>query len=151
MNDRRSGPFSVRGALGIGRVIWVAMLFSQAALLVVVLCTAGVPRHRQIGGVLLWFNMGLLLLLVPLGYFIRAQIYKRHWVGRAIAPTGYLSGNLVLWACVEGAGLLGIANAFISGSCWPAAGPTAVAVAIHLVNYPNGLAMQPTNPVLGKV
>lgn len=88
----------------------------------------------------------LLVTLVPLGYFIRNQTYKRYWQGDAIAPPGYLGGNLALFVLCSLAASVGLAATLVARThgwhCLTAV-PAVVAVAVLVINFPNGRAMVP--------
>jgi hypothetical protein len=135
------------------RVLWAALLAGEGLLLVTVLLMwhRGVvpssPPH--VARAISYAGVILLVTLVPLGYFIRNQIYKRYWRGDAIAPGGYLGGNLSLYLLCEivaSASLVATMIAREHGWQWLAATPAAVAVAVHIVNFPNGKAMLPAEP-----
>lgn len=92
-------------------------------------------------------TVAALLILVPLGYYLRGQTYKKHWQGHAIAPRGYIAGNLPLLLMCMAVAVLGLVTMLVHrGWWWPTALTTAAAVAVQLINFPNGRAMEPTPP-----
>lgn len=133
------------------RVFWGAMLAGLVLLFLLVLSLwskDAVPDSppsvvRGLGYVVVI----MLVTLVPLGYFIRNQQYKKHWRGDAIAPAGYLSGNLVLFVFCELIASVGLAATLIArshGWQYLTAVPVLIAVVVLMVNFPNGRAMLPT-------
>jgi len=143
-------PNNPREALMVARLIWVALLGGQIILAVAVVVlnwTGHQLEHAAVGGILAGISGLMLIGGVPAGLFIRGQILKRHWVGGAVQPGGYLTGNLILWAMIEGASIVGLIAALIAGSLWPYGVPAAAAIGLLAVLRPDGRAMQPSpNP-----
>ena len=137
-------------ALLTTRVLWALLLAGQASYLLTVML---IWARRAIPPVTLegrrlaaYLAIAGLVVLLPLGYHLRNQAYKKHWRGDAIAPRGYISGNLILFVLCQLACTLGLTAALVQGAFWPGAAPAAVAVAAYFVNFPNGRAMQPAAP-----
>ncbi len=143
-NLRQTDSHDRSDALRISRFVWAGVLLSQVIGVLtacVILAQARSSPSPSQGW--LAFHMGLFVAVVSAGYFVRGQIYKRHWRGHLITPRGYLGGNVMLWVCCEGLVAAGIVHIFVSGSFWPAGGPTTMAIVVQLINYPNGQAMEP--------
>ena len=90
-----------------------------------------------------------MVIVIPIGYILRTQIYKRGWRGPVITPGAYLTGNVVLLGICEGSSLFGLVVTFLNGSLWPTIIPSVIAMGVGAINFPNGLAMQPTGPLVG--
>jgi hypothetical protein len=129
------------------RVIWAALILGQVvfAAVIAVINSGDQPvgDDAELGQVLFYASAGLLALAVPTAYFIRGQIYKANWRGNAITPAGYISGNLLFLAMLEGASLLSLVAVLLGGAFWPNALPAALAVVVQLVNFPDGKPMRP--------
>jgi hypothetical protein len=131
-------------ALLSARVFWFALLGGQLAFVMVIFgIWRKVPLHLdlRVATQVSYAGVIALAMFVPLGYFLRMQTYKRYWRGSIIAPQGYLTGNLVLWLLIETAATVSLLAVLIQGSFWPAGVPAAIAVALHLVNFPTGKPM----------
>lgn len=148
-----SGSRNPREVLIFARILWAAMLMGQLIFLGVVSLIISQPQpptsnppDPAVWRIVFIVSVAMLLVLIPIGYFVRAQVYKRAWRDDVVAPGGYLAGNLILWACCEGIGFFGLVNTLMSRSFWPALVPTAVALAVMAINYPHGKPMQPAVP-----
>lgn len=131
------------------RVIWAFLLLGQvalgAALLGVMLTRGGAPADDMHGYIALAALL-LLLIVTPLAYFVRNQIYKANWQANTVTPRGYVSGNAVLLAMLETVGMVGLVMMFISA--WPIVPglAAALAMAVQAVNFPTGEPMRPHPP-----
>lgn len=129
------------------RLLWAATLTGPILFLLVLILlrpspVANIPqawRYLPFAG----------LALVPLGYFLRMQCYKQHWVGQIVTPPGYFAGNLLLFACCETIAILGLTLALLLNSLWPSILPPAFAMFVQLLNFPNGRPMLPPAPAPG--
>ena len=133
------------------RLIWAALLVGLVVMAVVlqnVLQRAG-GGLSSVPAWLGWVPMALLLVGLPVSYFIRNQCYKRAWRGHQIDPSGYVTGNLVVFAVLETVALTGL----IISAMLPTAGAARAAVAagfvLMLLNFPNGRPLDPQAPGLG--
>ncbi len=132
------------------RIIWGALLFGQVSLLAV--AAMGIAQATERGAPansvlqIFWINVVLLMVAVPLGYFLRAQCYKRHWQANAITARGYITGNLLLLALLEAVSLLGLVAALVNGRLMPTIVPPLAALALLIWNYPTGAALRPDPP-----
>jgi len=138
-------------ALQVVRVIWAALLMGQIGFLcaIVVLWNANVSLPTLSDDVLrllLIVDFGLPIFVVPVGYFLRSQTYKKHWQGPAVTLRGYLMGNLVLLALCEAVAIFGLVVTLMMKTLWPAVIPSVLAMAVQIINFPNGQAMQPSDP-----
>jgi len=135
------------------RVIWAAMLMGQGMFLFVIvfLWSSGASFQPSPDTAWLLFLVTVVVLVsaVPVGYVCRQQIYKRNWVGNVITPQGYLTGNIVLLALCEGVSMLGLVATLLNGSFWPTLAPSVIAIGVQVINFPNGRAMHPPQPVFG--
>ena len=138
-------------ALRNARLIWAFFVVSQLALAAVVLVvnytTGSFVDDPMVPGMLAGVAGFILLTSVPFGLFLRGQMFKRHWQGDRIKPEGYVQGNLIAWAMIEGPATVGLIAALMGGSLWPFGLPAAVAIGVMVALWPNGRAMQPrANP-----
>lgn len=144
MDDATTKPLLVL------RILWAALLagllFFGVMVAVGIMNQAGEPAADtvELANLLLVLGVGLLVVLMPMGYFIRMQCYKRYWRGEVVAPEGYFKGNLVLLAICEGLALFGLVGCLMHGSFWPNVLTTLGALMVHMINFPTGRAMRPT-------
>lgn len=153
MTTDRSEPQSPKAALLTLRIVWGALLFGVLVFMLVVgiilANTAAKPVDAQFATVLLVVLLALLVTELPIGYFVRMQVYKRSWQGDVISPSGYSTGNIILFACCESVALFALIVVLITRSYWPAIIPAVIAMAIMVVNFPNGRAMFPPGSFSG--
>lgn len=138
-------PLTVDKALMATRLIWAALLMGQITFLIVVgvlLGTGQGPRNPEMGTIVSYISLGQLVFLVPLGYFVRMQVYKRNWQGNVVTPKGYVTGNVFLFACCEAVAMTGLLALLLSGTPGMAAAPAVLALATLVVNVPTGQAMR---------
>lgn len=79
--------------------------------------------------------------LPMIGYFLRMQAYKRHWVGQSITPWGYAKGNIALFLSCELVVWVMAVGVLVSATWW---GILAVAVSwiVVLLNPAHGRPME---------
>ncbi len=130
------------------RVMWAALLFGEFAFgAIVAALTSGAfgdapAADPDLASIMTGAGLLMLVTVVPIAYFIRGQIYKRHWRDHAVAPRGYFAGNLLLWAACEGVAFFGLVGVLVTGSWWPLLAAV-VAMAAQIVNHPHGRPMLP--------
>ncbi len=133
-----------KSAMATARLLWTMLLLGQGALLAgasaLVLMNMG-GQQPDTGYMLSYIALFMCVTMIPAGYVLRAQTYKRHWVGPSVRPRGYLLGNVILWAICEGIALLGLVATVFSGVLLPTLIPTILALGVLVVNFPNGAAM----------
>ena len=129
------------------RIIWAGMMLGLIGFMFVVifiLSTGGPARgNPQMAPVLFAIAVAMLVTTVPIGYFVRMQVYKRSWRGEVISTGGYTTGNIILFACCEGPAFFALILVLMNRSFWPEIIPAAIAMAIMVINFPNGRAMFP--------
>ncbi|MEM9419798.1 MAG: hypothetical protein AAGA25_12220 [Planctomycetota bacterium] len=106
-------------------------------------------RPAQLAGILLKVAWASIVLVVPIAYFLRNQIYKAHWRQDAVADEGYLQANVVFFALLELPALLGFVSAVMAGRLLPGALPLVVILVLLLLNYPHGRPKLNVSPRLG--
>lgn len=130
----------------VARILWASLLAGEvafAAIVIVLLANGNLaPQAPQSAGLFTVVAACMLVTCVPLGYFLRGQIYKRGWRGHVIEPPAYMSGNLVLWAMCEGVAMFGLTALLVTGG-WAALGVAVVAAGVQVINYPNGKPLRP--------
>ncbi|MBB6428920.1 hypothetical protein [Algisphaera agarilytica] len=135
------------------KLIWLAVVSAQVFMLLFL----GVSGQRfeteepaqQLAGLLFMVGWVALVLVVPIAYFIRNQIYKAHWRQDAVSDEGYVQANLIFFALLELPAILGFVSAFIEGRLLPGALPMAVVLGLLLLNYPHGRPKLDASPRLG--
>jgi len=131
-------------SLKMTRLVWFALLMGQFVFLGVI--GSGVidikASESMPANVLFIANMLFLFIAIPIGLFIRNQIYKANWVGDVVQPQGYLTGNLIFLAICEGVSMLGLVNTMLAGKFGLPILPSVLALAVFVLNFPNGKPMQ---------
>ncbi|MEM6853380.1 MAG: hypothetical protein AAF593_03125 [Planctomycetota bacterium] len=92
---------------------------------------------------------GLLIAAVPAAYFLRNQIYKKHWSGDAVEPEGYVTANILFLALIEAPAVVAAIGIVVHGSVFPQVIPLVIAAGIILANFPTGGPMRSQAPRLG--
>jgi hypothetical protein len=136
-------PLSPDKALLTARIVWGALILGVA--MIGVVFTLVLPRSTAGGDPTLLVPVVFFLVLtaIPIGLFMRGQVFKKHWVGDVVTPRGYIAGNIIAWASCEGTALFSlIVAAFIPGSTL-ALIPGAIAFVTLVLLFPNGKAMFP--------
>ncbi len=132
------------------RIIWAAMLVGQIGFMAAIAVVWNLQNTFQLNPdtarLLFYISLGMLFTLIPLGYTMRSQTYKRYWQAHAVTPAGYLQGNIVLLAMCESVAIIALVATLLSGTWWPTLAPAVAAMAVQVVNFPNGRPMQPANP-----
>jgi F0F1-type ATP synthase membrane subunit c/vacuolar-type H+-ATPase subunit K len=130
------------------RIMWAALLFGEIAFgAIVAALISGAfgdapAADPDLAPIMTGVGLLTLVTVVPIAYFIRGQIYKRFWRDHAVAPQGYFTGNLLLWAMCEGVALFGLVVVLVTGS-WSPLLVAVVAMAVQIVNHPHGRPMLP--------
>ena len=151
------------GALRTLRILWGAVVGGLVLLGPTALMlrgAGGAGGEGEVGAVEEGGGLGLVELSTPFlwsllgvgvvtGFFLRNQIYKKHWRGLAVSAEGYLMGNVVFFALVEGPATVAVIFLFAGASLLPTLLPVLLATGILLLNYPSGRPMQPVEPRLG--
>lgn len=138
----------VRRMLFNARLLWFALLMGQwlfAAVVVFSNSTHPEPPAEDTN-VMTYVAVGVFFVFVPTGYFLRMQIFKRHWQGDVITPQGYYMGTLLLLAMCEGVSLIGLVATMVQREWGLAAVVSAAAMVVQLINFPTGAPMRPANP-----
>jgi len=142
-------PDANRIALSRLRIIWAALCLSPVLLFVVLIVmmapkAAAVPTtDPDLVKMLHYISIGAAVVLLPLGYFLRLQTYKKNWVVNAVSPQGYITGNLLLLALCEGVALFTIIVTYLAGILMPFILPAIVASMTQVINWPTGKPMEP--------
>lgn len=138
----------LRRSLFTTRIVWFALLMGQLLFAGVVLFSNSTHTTPPSGGmeVMTYIVVGMFFLFVPTGYFLRMQIYKRHWQGDVVTHQGYYVGNLILWALCDGVALFGLVVTLVQREWGLAAVVSAAAMVVQLINFPTGAPMRPANP-----
>lgn len=138
-------------ALKVLRLLWAGLLGMQlviAAVVLVVVQADPPTADTSLRQLLLLIAVAVLCVLTPVGLFARNQTYKAHWRADVITPAGYVKGNVILFAMLEGAATVALVLMVVTGLHLGLLAVAAVAVLVQLVNFPNGRPMQPREPAL---
>jgi hypothetical protein len=90
------------------------------------------------------------VVLIPLAYFIRNQIYKKHWVGQAVTPAGYFNANIIFHAILDAMVMVSVFGGFLIQQAEPVFAGAGMALLAHLINFPDGRPMQSQPPRVGE-
>ncbi len=138
-----SAPLTAHEAQATVRFCW----FAFCGILIVLYLICGPLLGGADPSVYPWMSIPSIAVLVAFtapGYFIRMQEYKRGWVGDAVTPEKYISGNISLLGLLLMAGAIGSFGTWIEGMNPLNAGMVFATLAVMGVNFPNGAAMTPT-------
>jgi len=126
------------------RLLWGAQLLGLLGISLVISPGPDGPRDQAHLGELL-FSIGLIAMVVlpPLGLFLRGQVFKAGWEGQVVKPDHYLRGMLVAWLMCQVPAVLGVLAIFATGRAWPSATLLAVSICAMTLLWPNGRAMFP--------
>ncbi len=132
-------------ALMSARIMWAATITGQIVLAGVVFVVADPTRRdASLADTFFYIAMVALVVLTPLAYFVRNQVYKANWVEHAITPKGYVTGNLALFAMLEVPSLIALVGGIVAHEAWRPMIVFVSAVVVLAINFPNGKPMQPT-------
>ena len=139
-------PDNPSQALTQARAIWAALcmglIFTSVALY------STMPSTEPPSAILAEWPLSaiawvLLLTVIPLGLFVRGQVFKRGWEGDAVTPAAYLKGNIIAWACCEGTAFVGLILGFMDHRAGSQFSAAVIAFATLVALWPNGRAMWP--------
>ena len=141
--SQEPAPLSPERTLTMIRVIWGLLFAGQAVLAIVAAIIIRTQPETPLGdasAIQLLTIVACVLLVTNtfMGVFVRNQVYKKNWQGQVVSPAGYFTGNLLMFAFVEGVVLLGLGLYILARSFGPGAVPTVLAMAIYAVNFPHG-------------
>lgn len=126
-------------ALVTARIVWVAMFMGVAifvGIVIKIITASPLPAPTDSAlSVITVLPFGSLA-LIPIGYVLRSQSYKRHWVGQVVTPAGFLVGNIVLFAVTEAVMSMAVMSSLLLGGFWPSGAALAVGAMVHLLNFP---------------
>jgi len=134
-------------ALRLTRAVWAGLLGSQVMFPLAIVWLQSEPDFRaNLGLADMLFQTALwgFLIFVPLGYFLRTQVYKRNWSMHAVRPGGYFVANLILLVLCETVSFVGWFAVLMAGRITPMyATPSMLAILVQVLNWPNGKPMKP--------
>ena len=136
---------SKKNALTTLRIIWAILLLSPIVVFVVLMFIVKPTPSAddRFKNILHMVSLGYTLMLIPIGYMVRLQTYKKNWQVNMVTPPGYATGNIILLGICEGAALLGVVVTFLAGEMMPYIIPSFIALLTQIINWPNGKAMEP--------
>lgn len=130
------------------RFVWVVIVLTQTifAAHITTTDTGAFLDNALFSKTSLAVTPAAFVVFVPLAFFMRNQIYKANWVGHAITPRGYFTGNVVFYLLLW----LAAVTAFVGGvaghdSLW-ALIVIGMIVAIMGFNFPTGQPMRDKLP-----
>ncbi len=142
-------PQDPAAILRVSRILWGALcggvwIFALVVAIVIrrsPMSTEPIPREQLM--LLFYVAMGMCFATIPLGLFIRGQVFKAGWVGDVVKPANYLQGCLVAWAMCEGTAVFSLVICLLSRTFVPYAIPAVIASVVLLALWPNGRALWP--------
>ncbi len=142
-NNRQLNP---KQAVIKSRIMWAALLGGTVAFAVVVAVLINKPDSNNIVNndslnILFIMSIVLPILTIPIGLFARGQVFKRNWQGDVITPQGYVTGNVIAWACCEAPIFFSLIVCLMARTFWPYVIPAGVGWLVMLLLWPNGRAM----------
>ena len=145
-------PLNPKDTLRMLRTVWAGLLGGQVLFVGTVAWLQSGHSFKpmpELAGVFFQTAMWGLIIFTPVAYLIRIQLYKRHWKADAVAPRGYFLGNLILFIVCETISLLGLVAVLLTGQMRSVVVMLPLlALAIMVVNFPNGKPMEPRGPDL---
>jgi hypothetical protein len=136
-------------ALAQARVVWAVFVAGVIAMTAIGVFMARAADPYEPHGdthadfIVLVVSIAAVIVLIPLGLFLRGQTFKRGWVGDAVTPSAYLGGCVVAWAMADAAAVFGVGGMIMSQRVMPNVLPTAVSLLLLIAMWPNGRAMFP--------
>ncbi|QNN21412.1 hypothetical protein HED60_03700 [Planctomycetales bacterium ZRK34] len=132
-------------ALLLNRIIWAAIgmgvIVFGGIVIGMGISITGAEGLDDWTPILFYAACAMVATAIPMGLFIRGQIFKRGWVGDVITPQAYTQGNIIAWACCEAPAFLSLVLVMLSGQITPNIYPAIAAFVMHLLLWPNGRAM----------
>lgn len=131
-----------------GRIIWAVLVAGVVVFAVVVAMVVlgdGEAAALDDGARVTLSYAGLAVagLVIPVGLFARMQVFKKGWHIHAVTPRAYLVGNLIAWSACEGTAMAGLVFCLVLRSFGLNGLVAALGLAMLLLLWPNGKAMQP--------
>lgn len=130
------------------RIIWGTLLMGQLIFLFVVLAMADKmePMDQETARLFTIIVCGTSVMSIGMGLFIRMQIYKKNWQGDCVSPSGYVGGNMIALASIEGMSLFSLVVVLLSGEVGMNLILPVIFLALFVLNFPNGKAMKSATP-----
>ena len=147
MNQERP-PLEPEKTLLILRIIWGAMLMGQLILMAVVVLLNQSKEAVPFENIKSMYvvAVGFAMFSVMAGSFVRMQVYKKHWQKDRVMPQGYMVGQLVSLACIEGACFFALVVVLLHQTISATMVLPVVLLAVFVLNFPNGKPMKPALP-----
>lgn len=126
------------------KIVWAALNLGVLVFSVMQLVFVQVPRRNEPDlPAFIFIPWIFMFSVIPMGLFIRGQVFKRNWEGDVVLPKGYMTGNIIAWACCEGVAFISVIfGTYLAESIWTFI-PGAISFLVLLLLYPNGKAMFP--------
>lgn len=133
-------------ALMTNRVIWAAMGLGMVMFAGIMIALAQSREPVAVPGgeadpMLFYIACAMVVAAIPMGLFVRGQVFKRGWVGEVVTPGAYTTGNIIAWACCEAPAFVALITIMLDGRIVPNIFPALAAIVMHLLLWPNGRAM----------
>lgn len=141
------GPLTPAATLSQLRLVWAVMVLGIVSTTAILFMFLGGPMF-ELPFPAVFVPLAILMLGGPVAYFARLQTYKAGWRGDAVAPQAYATGNFILFAVLEAAGLAGGVLAALTPDTAPCLVAGGLALILMALNYPNGGPMEPRSPQL---
>lgn len=122
------------------RLIWLMLLLGQLGFAVITVFVVWPGKqfvpNPQLAHQFNILALIMLVVLVPAGFVIRHRTYGDAQQG---IPAGkYLTGNIIFFSLCEAVSFAGLIGMLLSGQVGESVVVPAIAIAIQILNYPNG-------------
>lgn len=133
----------------IRRLLWLWRLLPANLLLMAAVAFLPISRRppMTLAFIQAWLLDALVLTtglgLIPLGYFVRMSIFKRHWVGSRITLKGYLGGQRAALMLFWLAGFQAVTALILTEHRWSPGIVGIGSILILLINKPAPIDHEP--------
>ncbi|MCC5830425.1 MAG: hypothetical protein JJU36_13350 [Phycisphaeraceae bacterium] len=128
------------------RMMWAGCLVGIAVFAGFIALGVNPPADSASTGQWVRLPLFVAFILIPVGYLIRYQIFKRGRRQQAVNPKAFAKGNAILFAILELVAIMSLVTVIIAFAWWPAAGGVVLAMLVLLINWPIGRHLFPEAP-----
>jgi hypothetical protein len=121
------------------RFIWLALILSQIVGIAVIDSVA-IPHRRGVipNPNLIWMNIAILVLTVPMTFGMRAQLFRRTEINGRVPAKVYFTTTILFWAACDMVSTFGMVTAVVNGTIYPSIIFVAIGVSLQSMTFPNG-------------
>lgn len=132
-------------ALRLAWLLWATLQIIPLVVFVLAISAASVAEPGASRAAIAdpWFlvTMAGLLVAIPLSFFWRSHLFKDYWQGHRVSPRRYVAGMLTVWLVLAVGGTAASLGCLVSGTICPNIFPAALALALFVLFWPTGHAM----------